>query len=90
MSDQENKTPESTTLPEGDFSFDLSKISLDEMLDVLDFDLDSRDFRQIARIVKALKKCLVKGSRELTGADLKDVLQGFMAYLFGGDETAKN
>lgn len=84
MSEQEQAQPE------GDFTFDLSRISIDEMLDVLDFDTDNFTPKQVSRIVRALKKCLVRGSRELTGADLKAVLQGFMSFMFGGDETAKN
>jgi hypothetical protein len=89
MSDQQSLQAQPQQL-EGDFSFDLARISLDEMLDILDVDTDNISVKQVGRIVRALKKCLVKGNRELTGADLKPVLEGFMTYMFGGDETAKN
>lgn len=73
-----------------EFSFDLTKISLDEALDIMDYDETNRDIKYIGRLVKSLRKCLVKGSRELTGADLPAVIQAFGSSLIGGDPNSKN
>lgn len=75
------------------FTFDLARISLDELLDVLelaDMDLNKGTPKEAVQLLRSMRKCLVKGSDPLTGADLQPVLQGFMQMALGGGPQAKN
>lgn len=74
-------------------SFDLSRVSLDEMLDVIDlFDKPREEFTLQDNIMplRVMRKCLVRGSRELTGADLMGIFQDFLAAVLGADKNSKN
>lgn len=74
-------------------SFDLSRVTLDEILDVIDlFDKGTEKFTIHDNVMplRIMRKCLVKGSRELTGADLMNIFQGFLAAVLGADKNSKN
>ena len=73
-----------------EFTFDLSRITIDEALDILEYDPSNVSPKYIAGFAKSIKKTLVRGSRELTGADLPAVIQAFSASIMGGDSASKN
>lgn len=70
--------------------FDLSKISLDEALAILEFEPGNSDPGYMARFVRTIRKCLVSTGRELTGADVIRVIQTFTAAIMGADDAGKN
>lgn len=70
--------------------FDLSKISLDEALDVLEYDPTNVNPGYVANLARSVKKCLVRGDYNFTGADLPAVMEAFTAAIMGGDAKAKN
>jgi hypothetical protein len=73
-----------------DFTFDLSKITLDEALNILELDPGNINPGYMAGLVRSLKKCLVRGSKELTGADLPGVIEAFTTAVMGGGTDSKN
>lgn len=76
-----------------DITFDMSKISFDEMCDVLSLagksktDFDGKDF---ANLIQSMRLCVTGSSRPLTGDDVSYVLQAFIAHVNGASVKAKN
>ncbi len=74
------------------FSFDLSRLSLDEVLDVIELaGLDKSEFdrKAFVKVVRSLRKALTPGSSALTGADVQPVINAFIAYVLGGGEAQR-
>ena len=71
------------------FVFDLSKITLDEALAILEYDPKNTDPAYIARFVKAVRATIVNVD-QFTGADLPGVIKAFTDSIMGGDEPTKN
>jgi hypothetical protein len=94
MTDQP-QLPQPTNPPEEvkDFTFDLDKISFDEMMDILelaDMKPDQYSAPALVGALKAMRKALVKGSKPLTGKDVMPVFQAFITYVVSGGEDSKN
>ncbi len=76
-----------------ELTFDLSKIGLDELLDVVEMaDADPKTLTkgQAFGMMRTMRKCLVGSSRPLTGADLQAVVSQFVLYCLSGGIEGKN
>jgi len=76
-----------------EITFDLSKITLDEILDV--FEMADKDASQLGKsetiaLLRSMRKCIVKSSRPVTGADLQPVVQQFVMMVISGGPNGKN
>ncbi len=94
MTDQpQQSNPTNPPAEVKDFSFDLDKISFDEMMDILELaDVPESDLqpKMMVSALKAMRKALVKGSQPLTGKDVIPVFKAFIQYVVAGGENSKN
>lgn len=76
-----------------DIQFDLSRISFDELCDVLEVaGKDEKTFsgKDFASLIHTMRTCVTGSSRPMTGDDAKYVLQAFIQHVNGNSIPAKN
>jgi len=72
-------------------TFDVSLITLDEMLEVFEIGGKSQATQEEGlKMLRSMRKCLVASSRPLTGADLQGVVKQFVLHVINGGNDGKN
>lgn len=73
--------------------FDPSKITADELLDVMEIaGKENAAFTRgdLAKLAHTMRKALIQGANPLSGADMPQIMQQFMMFVLGGGSDSKN
>lgn len=76
-----------------DFTFDLSRVDVDDILDILELAGKERSEyapADMAKMIKTMRACLVRGDAKITGDMVPDLLREFALAAAGGAPDAKN